>query len=376
MGSSRPPDRSLGSGISFPQWMKGKVDSRFDFDQSTFSPPSHDDSFFYISYSKLGAGGQSSSSSCTTSSSVQPSREGFQSINSVLSETKTLSTPTTVKETSSSSSSLSQSSNIPTIKNVATDLSKHPIACQQSFTSNLKAGGNQDALLSNKLISKSQQQGSDEFHNGATSGLCGKSIVSVANRIMSASITKKVNNSNHYPTLNVDVINNTTVSSRNEMDRAELLKRRGSRSLPVSPINSPISTPDSSPKSRRRVIQNKFFTGGFLPDGNKSSSSSTIPWFLSSILNQSRDIIGHNKINEEDEVTEINDIVSPPPVRSLNRKKSISSQNLTYVGSGISISEDNKKDNNNSSMMATVQNIFQPEQSELREMNFLSPTSM
>lgn len=111
---------------------------RFDFDQSTFSPPSHDDSFFYISYSKLGAGGQSSSSSCTTSSSVQPSREGFQSINSVLSETKTLSTPTTVKETSSSSSSLSQSSNIPTIKNVATDLSKHPIACQQSFTSNLK----------------------------------------------------------------------------------------------------------------------------------------------------------------------------------------------------------------------------------------------
>lgn len=52
MDNSRQQDRSLNSGISLPQWMKGKIDNRFDFDEAAFSPPSYDDSFFYIKYSK------------------------------------------------------------------------------------------------------------------------------------------------------------------------------------------------------------------------------------------------------------------------------------------------------------------------------------
>ncbi|CAG5076088.1 Protein of unknown function [Cotesia congregata] len=281
MGSSRPPDRSLGSGISFPQWMKGKVDSRqvvflfyrFDFDQSTFSPPSHDDSFFYISYNKLG------SRQSTSSSTAEP-KEGFQSINSVLSEN-----PVVVKA----------AANIP-VKNANIDLSKHPIACQH-----------------------------------------------VANRIMSSSssLTRKITNDPSHD----DAGNFASIRA----SAGEITKRRGSRSLPVSPISSPISTPDSSPKSRRRVIQNRFFTGGLVekPPTNHG-------WFLSSILNQSRDILGQNRINEEEEEVGETSIAKSPPIRSLSRKKSISSQNLTYLGT-ISAEESKKgRDAEGSSVMAII----------------------
>ncbi|XP_074114990.1 uncharacterized protein LOC141537737 [Cotesia typhae] len=333
MGSSRPPDRSLGSGISFPQWMKGKVDSRFDYDQSTFSPPSHDDSFFYISYNKLG------SRQTTSSSSAEP-KEGFQSINSVLSEN-----PVAVKSTA----------NIP-VKNVNIDLSKHPIACQQSFTSAFK--GEESSKLSSKF-----QQG-DEFEN-STVGLCGKSIVSVANRIMSSSssLNRKITNDPSQD----DAGNFASIKA----SAGEIAKRRGSRSLPVSPISSPISTPDSSPKSRRRVIQNRFFTGGPV-----EKPVTNYGWFLSSILNQSRDILGQNRINEEEEEVGETSVVKSPPVRSLSRKKSISSQNLTYLGAIPADDSKKGRDAEGSSVMASVQNIFQPDTSEMREMNFLSPTSM
>ncbi|CAD6233848.1 GSCOCG00007343001-RA-CDS [Cotesia congregata] len=347
MGSSRPPDRSLGSGISFPQWMKGKVVFlfyRFDFDQSTFSPPSHDDSFFYISYNKLG------SRQSTSSSTAEP-KEGFQSINSVLSEN-----PVVVKA----------AANIP-VKNANIDLSKHPIACQQSFL-NYVSRNRQNFYFfflgeeSSKLTSKFQQ--GDEFEN-STVGLCGKSIVSVANRIMSSSssLTRKITNDPSHD----DAGNFASIRA----SAGEITKRRGSRSLPVSPISSPISTPDSSPKSRRRVIQNRFFTGGLVekPPTNHG-------WFLSSILNQSRDILGQNRINEEEEEVGETSIAKSPPIRSLSRKKSISSQNLTYLGT-ISAEESKKgRDAEGSSVMASVQNIFQPDTSEMREMNFLSPTSM
>ncbi|XP_014241087.1 uncharacterized protein LOC106661876 [Cimex lectularius] len=38
--------------ISLPQWMKAKINDRYDLDQTAFSPPSNDDDFFSIRYKK------------------------------------------------------------------------------------------------------------------------------------------------------------------------------------------------------------------------------------------------------------------------------------------------------------------------------------
>lgn len=318
MGSSRPPDRSLGSGISFPQWMKGKVDSRFDFDQSTFSPPSHDDSFFYIRYPKS-----------VNSSSNVTQQDGFRSINAVLNEQES-------NNNAVASGSNTQISKIKSVEYI--DFSKHPIPCQPFVpVVDIKGRERIATNFGNKSIGRSQ--GVDDGFHGEPAR-CGKSIVHVANRIMSGALGKKVD----------------AISSDEQMEKSGEL-RIGSKSLPVSPITTPISTPDSSPKSRRRAQGNRFFTGAFIPDRDKYQSG----WLLSSILSQSREIVG-NKISEEDETIEM---VKP---KNLSRKKSISSQNLSYLGK--------EKDIQAKTSTSSHSIVFQAEPSELREMNFWSPTSM
>lgn len=123
-------------------------------------------------------------------------------------------------------------------------------------------------------------------------------------------------------------------------------------------MTSPNGTPDNSPKSRRRAYGNRYFTGAFVTDGERQKNG----WLLSSILGQSRELIVPKKIEEEeDEITP-----DQVPTRALNRKKSISSQNLTYVG----------KEDDKLAAVTNTTNVFQPQPSELREMNFWSPTSM
>ena len=314
MGSTRQ-DRSLGSGISLPQWMKGKVDNRFDFDDSTFSPPSHDDSFFYIRYSK-------------TQNQLSVEQE-YRPIKEVLSE----------QNIASSTSQSSEQQLLPdTKKNQQIDFSKHPLPCQPFVPASAASRGNETKQGSKILSlgnSKAKSQGVDDgFHSEPA--LCGKSIVLVANQIMSNKFQKTL-----------------------AADQAAVLPKIGSKSLPATPLTSPIGTPDSSPKSRRRMPSNRYFTGAFLPDREKYQGG----WILGSILGQSREIVAP-KIDEEDEG---NVDVSVPPSRSLNRKKSISTQNLTYVGL------DDKSAGKSS---VVYSNIFQAKPSELREMNFWSPTSM
>lgn len=176
----------------------------------------------------------------------------------------------------------------------------------------------------------------DGFHG--TPALCGKSIVHVANQMMSNKLNKTHSTSEFRPEQNAD---NTFP--------------KGSKSLPATPLASPMSTPDSSPKSRRRIHGNRFFTGAFVPDREKYQGS----WILAGILGQPREIVT-SKIDEEEEISHEN-----IPARVLSRKKSISSQNLTYVGK-----EEKSPDKQ------SVTSVFQAKPSELREMNFWSPTSM
>lgn len=193
----------------------------------------------------------------------------------------------------------------------------------------------QNAKVPSTGSTRTKSQGVDDgFHSEPA--LCGKSIVLVANQIMSNKFQKQLT-----------------------AEQATAPPRKGSKSLPATPLTSPIGTPEGSPKSRRRNPSNRYFTGPFLPDREKYQGG----WILASILGQSREIMTP-KIEEEDEASI--DVSTIPP-RSLNRKKSISSQNLTYVGP-------DEKSPGKSNVIYS--NIFQAKPSELREMNFWSPTSM
>lgn len=316
MGSSRPDDRSLGSGISFPQWMRGRVDSRFDFDESSFSPPT-DDNFFHIKYPT------------SSNNSTQLKQSGFHSINEVLNEQKTTTTATTTTTTDNLNKSTSETSS--TKDNKKIDITKLPLPCQ-AFV--------KDANKSYLFETKGTDDG---FHSEPAR--CGKSIVTVANKLMqSSNVFKKTDD--HKTNENMDKINN--------------LQQKVSKSLPVTPIASPTSTPEGSPKSRRRNNGNRYFTGSFIPEKYQGG------WLLTKILSNSREIVG-NKIDEGDESA-----IEVIPHRALTRKKSISSQNLSYLGKDdVSTVKPTIK------VTSTPQTVtLQVEPSELREMNFWSPTSM
>ncbi|CAK9824848.1 hypothetical protein ANTRET_LOCUS2951 [Anthophora retusa] len=329
MGSTRQQDRLLGGGISLPQWMKGKTDNRFDFDDTTFSPPSHDDSFFYIRYPK----GQNRLS---VSQEFRPIDDAFGEENVATSSTNNVKIQEEVKQ---------QVSEEAKKKSKEIDFSKHPLPCQpfvptaskekkiaRGSSARVKGGG---PLIENSKVTKSQ--GIDDGFHGEPA-LCGKSIVLVASQMMS---------------------NRFHESFSAEQAAGGVEPKKGSKSLPATPLTSPTGSPSSSPKARRRVPSNRYFTGPLLLDRGKYQGG----WILASILGQSREIVTP-KIDEEDETsTEISAVL---PSRALNRKKSISSQNLTYVGS----------DEKSPDKPVVYSNVFQAKPSELREMNFWSPTSM
>lgn len=313
MDNSRQQDRSLNSGISLPQWMKGKIDNRFDFDEAAFSPPSYDDSFFYIKYSK----------------SQNP--EVSQGLNHIVTEVLD-------ENITGSTNQIGNEKSISDLKEVKEiDFSKHPLPCQP-FIPIINNKENDVKYRKIQEISSSikpKSQGTDDGFHGKPA-LCGKSIVHVANQMMSGKFNK-------------------IFASDPQSQQTDNQIKNVSKSLPATPLTSPTGTPDSSPKARRKIHTNRYFTGAFVPDREKYQGN----WIMASILGQSREIITA-KIEEEDEP-----FADMEPRKPLNRKKSISSQNLTYIGK-----EEKSVDK------SIYVNILEAKPSELREMNFWSPTSM
>ncbi|EGI62401.1 hypothetical protein G5I_09287 [Acromyrmex echinatior] len=277
MGTSRQQDRSLGSGISLPQWMKGKMDNRFDFDEAAFSPPSYDDSFFYVRYPR--------------SQNTQPQHGLKHIVTEVLNENIATSTNQITNEKSIS--------DLKEVKQI--DFSKHPLPCQPFIpVVNNTAGGIRVDKASVSGNVKLKSQGTDDGFHGEPA-LCGKSIVHVASQMMSGKFTK-------------------VFTSDSRSQQTDNSMKSVSKSLPATPLTSPTGSPDSSPKARRK-LHNRYFTGAFVPDKEKYQGN----WILASILGQSREVITA-KIDEEDEL-----FPDMEPRKPLNRKKSISSQNLTYI---------------------------------------------
>jgi len=169
---------------------------------------------------------------------------------------------------------------------------------------------------------KVKSNGTDDGFKGEGAA-CGSSVIRVAHQMVSG----------RYP------INSTTSVDEDPLrpKTFDPSKRRGSKSLPVTPISSP----SGSPKSRRR-LGNKYFTGPFMDNENPGGS-----WILQGLLSK-RDISQSMGFIPEETSTK---------------------GELEKAVSDFHIDEPQKPE-------IKIKKQFKPKPSEFREMNFWSPTSM
>ncbi|XP_050545093.1 uncharacterized protein LOC126907676 isoform X2 [Daktulosphaira vitifoliae] len=258
--------------------------NRYDLDQSTFSPPAGDDSFFLVRYMKQDAINENTNESLMNKS---------KSVGENLSEIN-------VKPINKIPPTL--------IVTEPPEYKGHPLACQR-FITNACGDAVAAASLGDKVADPPKSLGVDDgFKTGASE--CGKSIVAMAHQMVSGRRLYKGRASAGPQDILVSGPPPSTLS-----------KRRNSKSLPASPM----CTPPGSPRSVRK---NPFFTAPFQEESGEKYGSS---WLLSNLFS--------HRVDSQEELTEKEQKKLPKP----------SSSNNLYV---------------------------KPKPSELREMNFWSPTSM
>ncbi|XP_059472936.1 uncharacterized protein LOC132195152 [Neocloeon triangulifer] len=273
------PDNSIGaSGISIPNWMKQKIGDRYDLDDSTaFSPPSQDESFFYIRYPKT--------------TSRPPSQTNYHKINQYL-------------------ESQQQGQTVGSTAAMSTNVPQNPAASTSGFP---------------------------------------KSIASQMPAHMN-------------PTLDIEF--------DPDQPPPNLAPRRGSKSLPASPL--------SSPKSSRKSLQNRYFTAAFsTPEPNTPGYSG---WILSSLLGP-REQLPELQLPPISESPAAGAAFPPPPPQASGQQLAVQQQGLRKTKSAIALNDEDEKDGERVKMTPLVAEAkkiqaYKPKPSELRELNFWSPTSM
>ncbi|XP_059057302.1 uncharacterized protein LOC131850917 isoform X2 [Achroia grisella] len=197
----------------------------------------------------------------------------------------------------------------------------------------------------NSATSKPKPAGTDDGFKGEGAA-CGTSVVKVAHQMIS---------SNRSP-------RGFTVASPSEDTTASegpyRAGRRGSRSLPATPAHSP----PSSPNSRRKMAGNRYFTSPFEPAEDSSSRS----WLTMALLGFKKDLAtSTSTLAEEDGIetrlqgTLAESVESLGPAPKGKDPKLISNE----------VSTQHPK-------LLKPAHSFRPKPSEMREMNFWSPTSM
>lgn len=296
-------DRSLSAGVSLPKWMKSRMTDKFDFDQSAFSPTELDDSFMYYYRNP---------------------------INRLQQQNDTTQSATTTIVAASGATDKS---------NVKVDVSKHLPPCQKFLNNSNDISFTQQMKTPNEKVKSNGVD--DGFHSEAAK--CGTSIIKVAHQMVSGKVT-------HGFTLKTDnrCPDDEDIQFQQQLAQYNLQKRRGSKSLPASPLSSP----KGSPKSKRKGV-NKYFTGAFtVVDAEKHKGG----WILSNLLarrdiSQSMSLIGEETRDE------------------LERVKSASTMSIDGDAALMNM-------NNNNAPKAGASQVYKAKASELREMNFWSPTSM
>ena len=324
---------SMSSSISIPQWMKPRIQDGIDMEISTISPPNQDDSFLYIPYSKFSKPATSSagaSSICTNSAIAQSSQ-------------------------ATSSNSL---------------ISKHTTPC-------LKFLGEGKTMDSNDLTSFYRDDkkftkpvksfGTDDgFKSEAAQ--CGHSVVQVAQQMIADRLVGRPSKLG------------TSKTGDSEVPYMKQRVRRGSKSLPASPL----STPDSTPQIQRK---NRYFTGTYVEETPKFPGS----WLMAGLLGVHRENLSESltdlasdsnnnaslqsqKVHAPDSLLR-NDSSSMLLQSAEKPKPDTSTEDLERGISSLHVSRSAASLVKNPATENSVKKP-RPKPSELREMNFLSPTSM
>jgi len=239
---------------------------------------------------------------------------------------------------------------------------------------------------SRKMTHLQKPAGTDADLTGDTAG-CGKSVVQVAHQMIAGGMLMR----------GFSASDNGKAATGEGFNRA---MRRGSKSLPATPLGSPSHSPESSPQTHRRVY-NRYFTGAFTferanihatggqESGNKYSGS----WLLSGLLGQQqqRDNLSDSQdsltIPEEDQEREVSKRSGPhsevkPSSPDMRRNKSMTALVSQILSEGFKDTQDVEVGLDAAAVASGCDSSMQKDKtfrakpSELREMNFWSPTSM
>ncbi|CAG9562756.1 unnamed protein product [Danaus chrysippus] len=207
------------------------------------------------------------------------------------------------------------------------DWSKHTKPCQEVL--NGIAPINTAAKSVNV---KPKPAGTDDGFKGEGAA-CGSSVVKVAHQMISSRGFTVATPADSAP------------------EPVPRLTRRGSRSLPATPATSP----HGSPTSRRRMVGNRYFTSPFEPSEDASRSS----WLTMALLGFKKDLTTSTSTLAEEEA-----------------EHRLQCGSLAESVENLGPSKQDPKLINDSTPSKTSKpsNSYRPKPSELREMNFWSPT--
>ncbi|XP_063622130.1 pneumococcal serine-rich repeat protein-like isoform X2 [Cydia splendana] len=310
-------DAEIKDGFNLPVWMKMKPTR--DFEPFAASPPGQDDAFF-IRY---------------------PNTKAMFGANLERDVAKIVKEPTGLKEK---------------------DWSKHTKPCQDVLhgIAPINTAANP---ISPKVL------GTDEEFKGEGAA-CGNSVVKVAHQMIS---------STRSPRGFTVAAPAEEAAEPPDAARYDLMARRGSRSLPATPAHSP----PGSPNSRRKNRGNRYFTSPFEPADDASHRS----WLTMALLGFKKDLTTSTSTLAEEDALEARlhgslaesvESLGPAP-RNRAAPASAASLASSLASSSASASA-------SASAAAAAAGpapaaakpapAFRPRPSELREMNFWSPTSM
>ncbi|XP_026749145.1 uncharacterized protein LOC113509918 [Galleria mellonella] len=304
MGSSDP---KIKDGLTLPVWMKTRPTK--EFEPFASSPPAPEDSFFYIRYPKSDV---------------------------LLGKTKIDHNITAI--VSDQTNEVTAASSYSAIKEK--DWSKHTKPCQDVLHGIAPIN-----TAVNSITSKPKPAGTDDGFKGEGAA-CGTSVVKVAHQMISSS------RSNRGFTIASPADDNTTPEGSYRAGR------RGSRSLPATPVHSP----NSSPTSRRKMGGNRFFTSPYEPMEDSSNRS----WLTMALLGFKKDLTTSTSTLAEEDALETR----------LKGNLAESVESLGPAPKGKDAKLISPETSSQQPKLLKQGSSFRPKPSELREMNFWSPTSM
>lgn len=194
----------------------------------------------------------------------------------------------------------------------------------------------------NSVTPKPKPAGTDDGFKGEGAA-CGTSVVKVAHQMISGSRPRGF-----------------TVASPAEEpavpptpQQYNLNHRRGSKSLPATPAHSP----HGSPTNRRKMNVNRYFTSPFEPTEDSANRS----WLTSALLGFKKDLTTSTSTLAEEDTLE-------------NRLQGLA-ESVEKLGPAPKGKEPQQISQEGATQRPNKPTI-RPKPSELREMNFWSPTSM